>query len=56
VIDGEGGESWEIRGKAPNTKSVEIKPLGPAVSLTALTALTAICKIASLELIPESFL
>jgi hypothetical protein len=53
VIDGERGESWEIRGKAPNTKSVGIKLLDPAVSLTALTA---ICKIASLELIPESSL
>jgi hypothetical protein len=52
-MDGEGGELWEIRGKAPNTKSVEIKPLDPVVSLTALTA---ICKIASLKLIPESFL
>jgi hypothetical protein len=53
VIDGERGELWEIRGKAPNTRSVRIKPLGPAVLLTALTA---ICKIASLELIPESFI
>jgi hypothetical protein len=53
VIDGERDELWEIRGKAPNTKSAKIKPLNPAVSLTALTA---ICKIASLELIPESSL
>jgi hypothetical protein len=53
VIDGEGDESWEIREKAPNTKSVGIKPLDPVVSLTALTA---ICKIAFLKLILESFL
>jgi hypothetical protein len=53
MIDSEGDESWEIRGKAPNTKSVGIKPLNPAVSLTILTA---ICKIAFLKLIPESSL
>jgi hypothetical protein len=53
VIDGEGGELWEIRGKAPNIRSVGIKPLG---SVVLLTVLTAVCKIASLELIPESFL
>jgi hypothetical protein len=53
VIDGERDESWEIREKAPNTKSVEIKPLNPVVSLTALMA---ICKIAFLKLIPEKFL
>jgi hypothetical protein len=52
-MDGERGESWEIRGKAPNTRSVKIKPLDPAVLLTALTA---ICKIASLKLIPGNFL
>jgi hypothetical protein len=52
-MDGEKDILWEIRGKAPNIKSVEIKPLGPAVLLTVLTA---ICKIASLKLIPESFL
>jgi hypothetical protein len=53
MINDEGDKSWEIRGNASNTKSVEIKPLNPAVLLTALTA---ICKIASLKLIPESFL
>jgi hypothetical protein len=53
VIDGEGDELWKIREKAPNTRSVGIKPLNPVVLLTALTA---ICKIASLELIPKSFL
>jgi hypothetical protein len=53
MIDGERDESWEIRKKAPNTKSVKIKPLDPAVSLTALTA---ICKLAFLKLIPESSL
>jgi hypothetical protein len=52
-MDGERDESWEIRGKAPNIRSVEIKLLDPALLLTALTA---ICKIASLELILESFL
>jgi hypothetical protein len=53
IIDGEKGELWEIREKAPNTKNVEIKPLNPAVLLTALTA---ICKIAFLKLIFKSFL
>jgi hypothetical protein len=53
VIDGERGELWEIRGKAPNIKSVGIKLLGSVVSLTILTA---ICKIASLKLIFESSL
>jgi hypothetical protein len=47
-MDGEKDELWEIRGKAPNTKSVKIKPIRFGVSLTALTA---ICKIAFLELI-----
>jgi hypothetical protein len=53
VINGEKGELWKIRGKAPNTRSVEIKPLNPVVLLTVLTA---ICKIASLKLILESSL
>jgi hypothetical protein len=39
VMDGAGGSSSVMRGNAPKTSRVGIKPLGPAESLTAFTAI-----------------